>query len=273
MGRNIKKISLNIILLIAGAVTVYPFIWLVCSTFKKSSEINALHQTLFPKVFTLSNYVNMNSHFNFTRFFMNSLLIAVVVTVIVCYTSTLAGFVLGKYHFKGRDLLFSFVLGTMMIPWCVTIIPRYSLIKTLGWMDSYLALIVPFIFSGFGIFMMKQNMEGIPDEIIEAARIDGADEFRIFHKLVLPMSRNGISCIAIFQFLWMWEDFLWPYLVINSREKQLLSVGLRMFNGQYATDYGALFAASAISIIPVLIVYLIFQKQFIAGIASSAVKG
>ena len=147
------------------------------------------------------------------------------------------------------------------------------MIQSFGWMDSYKALIIPAMFSGFGIFNMKQNIETLPDEILEAARIDGADEFYIFHKIVLPMSRNGIASIAIFQFLWTWEDYLWPYLVINTKEKQLLAVGLKMFSGQYSTDYGALFAATAISIIPVLIIYLIFQKQFIEGIASSAVKG
>lgn len=273
MERKIKKIILHMVLLLLGVVTVYPFVWMVCSSFKNNSEINALEQSLLPKVFTLDNYVQMNTHFNFARFFFNSLLIAVAVTVIVAYTSTICGFVLSKYRFKGRNILFGFVLSTMMIPWCVTIIPKYSMIKEMGWMDSYKALIIPAMFSGFGIFMMKQNMESIPDEIIEAARIDGANDFTIFHKMILPMSRNGISSIAIFQFLWMWEDFLWPYLVINDREKQLLAVGLKMFNGQYSTDYGALFAATAISIIPVLVVYLIFQKQFIAGIAASAVKG
>ena len=121
--------------------------------------------------------------------------------------------------------------------------------------------------------MMKQHIASVPNEILEAARIDGANEFYIFHKIVIPMSKNGISSIAIFQFLWAWEDFLWPYLVIDDSKKQLLSVGLKMFNGQYSTDYGALFAATTISIIPVLAVYLFFQKQFIAGIAASAVKG
>ena len=142
-----------------------------------------------------------------------------------------------------------------------------------GAYDSYKALIIPAMFSGFGIFMMKQHIATIPDEILEAARIDGANEFYIFHRIIFPMAKNGISSIAIFQFLWAWEDYLWPYLVINTQEKQLLSVGLKMFNGQYSTDYGALFAATAISIIPVLLIYLFFQKQFIAGIAASAVKG
>lgn len=273
MKKKINSIVLNLVLLIMGAVTIYPFLWMLASSFKKNSEIVALNQTFLPKVFTFTNYVSMNSHFNFIRFFANSMFVAITVTVLVVYTSTLCGFVLSKYEFKGRNLLFGFVLATMMIPWCVTIIPKYSMIKAFGWMNSYGALIIPAAFSGFGIFMMKQHIAALPNEILEAARIDGADEFYTFHKIVIPMSKNGISSIAIFQFLWVWEDFLWPYLVINDSKKQLLSVGLKMFNGQYATDYGALFAATTISIIPVLLVYLFFQKQFIAGIASSAVKG
>lgn len=273
MRRKVSVIALNTILLLLGVVTVYPFVWMLSSSFKQNSEIMALEQHLLPQTFVLDNYVNMNAHFDFMRFFANSLLITLVVTVIVVYTSTLCGFVLSKYEFKGRKLLFGFVLSTMMIPWCVTIIPKYSMIQSFGWMDSYKALIIPAMFSGFGIFMMKQHISALPDEILEAARMDGANEFYIFHRIVLPMSKNGISSIAIFQFLWTWEDFLWPYLVINSEEKQLLAVGLKMFNGQYSTDYGALFAATAISIIPVLLIYLFFQKQFIAGIASSAVKG
>lgn len=273
MRRKISSITLNIVLLLMGIVTVYPFVWMVCSSFKQNKEIVALKQQLLPNVFTLVNYGNMNAHFNFMRFFMNSLFITLAVTMMVVYTSTICGFVLSKYQFKGRNLLFSFVLSTMMIPWCVTIIPKYSMIRWFGWLDSYTALLVPAMFSGFGIFMMKQHITSLPDEILEAARIDGASEFYIFHKIVFPMAKNGISSIAIFQFLWCWEDFLWPYLIINDEKKQLLSVGLKMFNGQYSTDYGALFAATTISIIPVLVIYLIFQKQFIAGIAASAVKG
>lgn len=273
MRRKISTIALNVFLLALGVITVYPFVWMLCSSFKQNSEIMALEQHLLPQSFTLGNFSNMNAHFNFVRFFGNSILVTVVVTVLVLYTSTLCGYVLSKYKFKGRNLLFGFVLSTMMIPWCVTIIPKYSMIQKFGWMDSYKALIIPAMFSGFGIFMMKQHISELPDEILEAAKMDGANEFYIFHRIVFPMAKNGIASIAIFQFLWTWEDFLWPYLVINTQEKQLLAVGLKMFNGQYSTDYGALFAATAISIVPVLLIYLIFQKQFIAGIAASAVKG
>ena len=273
MRRKVYTITLNVILLLLGIVTVYPFVWMLCSSFKVNKEIMALEQHLLPQVFTVENYINMNARFNFMRFFANSLLVTIVITLAVIYTSTICGFVLSKYKFKGREMLFGFVLCTMMIPWCVTIIPKYSMIQKFGWLDSYKALIIPAMFSGFGIFNMKQHIATLPDEILEAARIDGANEFYIFHRIIFPMAKNGISSIAIFQFLWAWEDYLWPYLIISTKEKQLLAVGLKMFSGQYSTDYGALFAATAISIIPVLLIYLIFQKQFIAGVASAAVKG
>lgn len=273
MRRKVYTITLNVILLLLGIITVYPFVWMLFSSFKVNKEIMALEQHLLPQVFTVENYINMNARFNFMRFFANSLLVTIVITLAVIYTSTICGFVLSKYKFKGRELLFGFVLSTMMIPWCVTIIPKYSMIQKFGWLDSYKALIIPAMFSGFGIFNMKQHIATLPDEILEAARIDGANEFFIFHRIIFPMAKNGISSIAIFQFLWAWEDYLWPYLIISTKEKQLLAVGLKMFSGQYSTDYGALFAATVISIIPVLLIYIIFQKQFIAGVASAAVKG
>lgn len=273
MSQKLKRGVLNISLLFMSVVTVTPFIWMLFSSFKHNSEITSAQPTFFPKEFTLDNYLSIQENFNFIQLFGNSLFVAIVITVLVVYTSTVCGYVLSKYRFKGRNLLFSFILATMMIPWCVTIIPRYSLMIKIGWLDSYLALIVPSMINGFGIFMLKQYITTIPNEIIEAARIDGASEFRILHKIIFPLSRNAIASIAIFQFLWAWEDYLWPYLVINSESKQLLSVGLQMFNGQYGTNYGGLFAATAISIIPVVIVYLIFQRRFIEGVASSAVKG
>ena len=273
MRKKTSKFIVYTLLVFLGVLTILPFLWMICSSFKTNPEINALQQTFFPKVFTTENYQKMNDNFNFIRFFCNSLFISTTVTFIVCCTSTIAGFVLSKYQFKGRNLIFTFIIGTMMIPWAVTIIPKYSIIRSIGWMDSYLALFIPTMFSGFGIFMLKQYCTSIPDELLEAARIDGANEFYILGKIIFPLCRNAISSIAIFQFLWMWEDYLWPFIVINSEEKQVLAVGLKMFNGRFSTDYGGLFAATAVSIIPVLMVYLFFQRRFIDGITASAVKG
>lgn len=271
--QRVMSVTLFIVLILAGIVTVVPFVWMVLSSFKTNAEISSLHQTLIPQEFTFDNYTSLQSNFNFLRYFANSVFIAVVVTVLVIYISCLCGFVLSKYEFRGKNLIFSFVMMTMMIPWSVTIISRYTMFMKAGLQDTYLSLILPVMVSGFGIFMMKQDISALPDELLEAARIDGANEFSIFHRIVLPMSKNSISAIAIFQFLWVWEDYLWPYLMIDSEEKQLLAVGLTTFNGRYSTDYGGLFAATTISIIPVLIIYVIFQKRFVAGVAAGAVKG
>lgn len=273
MGKKIMSVCIHVFLILLGIVTLVPFVWMIMSSFKTNAEISALHQTIIPKGITFANYLKMNDNFNFIRFFLNSLFLSCAVTFIVSVTSTAAGYVLGKYRFKGRNVIFSFIIGTMMIPWAVTIIPKYSIVQALGWLDSYKAIIIPAMFSGFGVFMLRQFCSSIPDELLEAARIDGANEFYILFKIVFPLCRNAISSIAIFQFLWMWEDYLWPFIVLNSESKQVLAVGLKMFNGRFDVDYGGLFAATTVSIIPVIIVYIIFQKRFIDGISSSGIKG
>ncbi|MDD3334274.1 MAG: carbohydrate ABC transporter permease [Eubacteriales bacterium] len=272
-GSKGSGILLNAVLILFSLLTILPFLWMLSSSLKTNVEISALEQSFLPKAPTLQNYLNAIEKMNFLRYFFNSFAYAVAITVITLYTSSISGFVLCKYRFKGRQLLFSCILATMMVPGVVTIIPRYSMMQLAGWLDSWRALIVPSLFTSFGIFMMRQSCTGIPDEMLEAARIDGANEFYIFHRIILPMLQNALSSIAIFQFLWAWEDYLWPYLMIRSESKQVLSVALNMFSGRYSTDYAGLFAATSIAIIPVVICYLFFQRRFIEGIASSAVKG
>lgn len=267
-----RTIFLNSILVILSLITIIPFVWMLLSSFAPNSEIVKIGGSLFPTPSSISNYLDVQEKFNFMRMFANSLFIAVTTTVVIIYTSALMGFVFAKFRFWGKNILFGVVLSTMMLPWAVTIIPKYEMMVDFGWLDSYKALIIPSVVSGFGIFMFRQAISQVPDEMLEAARVDGASDFYIFHRIILPMSQNTIASLAIFQFLWSWEDFLWPYLMINNEEKQLLSVGLRMFNGQYGTDYGGLFAATSISIIPVIIIYIIFQKRFIAGVSSGAIK-
>jgi len=270
--RRLGIVLFNLLLLVIAVFTVVPFVWMLISSFATNAQIVQLGGPLFPVPTTLQNYVNVQERFNFLRLFLNSLLIATITTAIVIYTSALFGFVFAKFQFRGKNILFGIVMATMMLPWAVTIIPRYQLMVNFGWLNSYRALIIPAMVSGFGIFMFRQAISTIPDEMIEAARIDGASDFRIFHRIVLPMSRNTLASLAIFQFLWSWEDFLWPFIIIRDQSRQMLPVGLRLFSGQFGTDFGGLFAATAISIIPVIIVYIIFQKQFIAGIATGAGK-
>lgn len=264
---------LNLVLIFFSILTILPFVWMVCSSFKTNVEISSLTQTFFPQSLNFDNYIQVLERFEFLKYFMNSLIYALVITAITIYTSAISGFVLAKYQFRGRQLLFAFILLTMMVPGVVTIIPRYTMMQTLGWLDTYKALVLPSMFTAFGIFLMRQACMPIPDEMLDAARIDGAGEARVFHRIVFPQLHNSIVSIAIFQFLWAWDDYLWPYLVIRTEDKQLLSVALNLFSGRYSTDYAGLFAATAIAIVPVIVFYLIFQKRFIEGVSASAVKG
>lgn len=264
---------LNLVLIFFSILTILPFVWMVCSSFKTNVEISSLTQTFFPQSLNFDNYIQVLERFEFLKYFMNSLIYALVITAITIYTSAISGFVLAKYQFRGRQLLFAFILLTMMVPGVVTIIPRYTMMQTLGWLDTYKALVLPSMFTAFGIFLMRQACMSIPDEMLDAARIDGAGEARVFHGIVFPQLHNSIVSIAIFQFLWAWDDYLWPYLVIRTEDKQLLSVALNLFSGRYSTDYAGLFAATAIAIVPVIVFYLIFQKRFIEGVSASAVKG
>ena len=271
-ARTIGSVILTVLLFVVALITIVPFLWMFISSFATNSEIVKINGGLFPTPSTLDNYVSIQENFNFLRLFGNSVFVATVKTVIIIYTSALLGFVFAKMRFFGRDFLFAIVMSTMMIPWAVTIIPQYEMMVSFGWLDSYKALIIPGLVSGFGIFLFRQSISGISDELIEAARLDGASDTRIFHSLILPLSHNTIAALAIFTFLWNWEDYLWPFLMITDESKQLLAVGLKAFNGQYGTDYGGLFAATSLAIVPVIIVYMVFQKQFIAGIATGSSK-
>lgn len=270
--RRVWSAVLTVFLFAVALVTIVPFLWMFVSSFAPNSEIVKINGGLFPAPSTFANYVSIQENFNFFRLFANSVFVAVTKTVIIIYTSALLGFVFAKMRFFGRDLLFGIVMSTMMIPWAVTIIPQYEMMVQFGWLDTYRALIIPGMVSGFGIFLFRQSISGISDELIEAARLDGASDTRIFHSLILPLSHNTIAALAIFTFLWNWEDYLWPFLMITDETKQLLAVGLKAFNGQYGTDYGGLFAATSLAIVPVIVVYVIFQKQFIAGIATGSSK-
>lgn len=265
--------ALYILLFIGSMVMLLPFVWMLLSSFKNNAEILKIPPTLWPTIFRWENYTRVWNEIELSLYFKNSLFVTVVKTGLILYTSAMIGYVLTKLEFRGRDMIFYFILATMMVPWPVTLVPLYQEMVWFGWLDTYTALIVPGIFSGFGIFMMRQFVSNIPTELIEAARIDGASEFRIVHTIVFPLVSSAISALAIFQFLWNWDDFLWPYLMINDSSKFLLPIGLAMFTGQFVTDYASMFAGTIISIIPVLIVYLLFQKRFIEGITMTGIKG
>ena len=269
---KIFRWTVSILLIIYTSIAIFVTVVTLMDSVKTRSDLLKSFIAI-PTSITFEAYKKVLFENDFIRYFGNSLIYALLITVITVYTSTIAGYVLCKYRFKGRDALFTMILMTMMIPGVVTLIPRYSIMQSLKWIDTYQALIVPSIFTAFGIFLMRQSCAVIPNELIEAARMDGANEFYIFHRIIIPQLNNAIVSMSVFQFLWAWDDYLWPFLMIRDTKKQLLPVALNLFSGQYSTDYAGLFAATSIAIIPVVIFYIIFQKKFIAGISSSAIKG
>lgn len=266
------QVALLLVLSLGAVVILVPFAWMVLSSFKPNVELVQLPPSFFPEEPTFANYVRVWTEIAFGRYMWNSLWLATVRTLLVLYTSALAGFLFAVYDFRGKRLLFGLVLATMMVPWPVTIIAQYQQMLWFGWVGSYVALIVPTLMNSFGVFMMRQFMAGLPRELIDAARVDGASEIGIFHRIVLPLSRAAVSALGIFLFLWSWDDFLWPYLMLLDDADYVLPIGIALLQGRYEVDFGAVFAGMSLTIVPVVVVYVFLQRSFIEGIAFSGIK-
>jgi multiple sugar transport system permease protein len=257
------------LVLVAG-----PFVWMVLSSFKDSQELHAFPPTLFPAQPTLENYTTLLSKLNFPLFFFNSLFVAAFVVGANLLFCSMLGYALAKLSFAGRSKVFMLVMATLMVPSTVTLVPLFVLMSALGLVNTYAALILPFAAGPFGVFLMRQFMLGLPDELLEAARIDGASEFRIFFQVVLPISIAPLATLGILTFLASWNNFLWPLVVSSSERMYTLPVAVATFAvGQNATDYGLLMAGSTILVVPVLVVFLALQRYFQPGIAMTGLKG
>jgi multiple sugar transport system permease protein len=252
---------------------IMPFVWMILSTFKDQSELMRFPPKFLPDKFTLKNYVEVFSSVPFLRYYLNSILITTVAVTLTLLTSSLAGFAFAKYKFRGRNVIFKTLLGAMMIPFPVTIIPLYIMIYNLGLVDTYLALIVTGSVSIFGIFLMRQFIVTIPDDLIDAARIDGCSEFQIFRIIVIPNIRAPLSALAIFSFMSTWNAFLWPLLVVNNDQHRTVQLGVQYFTQRYGDLMHLQITAAAMAVIPIVVVYLLLQKQFIEGITMTGLKG
>ena len=257
------------LVLVAG-----PFLWMVASSFKDAQELHAFPPTLVPVRPTLDNYTALFQKLNFPLFFFNSLVVAAFVVGGNLLFCSMLGYALAKLHFAGRNQIFLTVMATLMVPSTVTLVPLFVLMSALGLVNSYPALILPFAAGPFGVFLMRQFMLGIPDELLEAARIDGASELRIFFRIVLPISYAPLATLGILTFLASWNNFLWPLVVSTSERMYTLPVAVATFAiGQNATDYGLLMAGSTVLVLPVLLVFLALQRYFQPGIATTGLKG
>lgn len=253
-------------------VTIFPLVWMFVSSFKPMKEIIKMPPDFFPKEPTLGNFVTLFNTLPFLRFLLNSLLVTVISTVILVFVCALTGFVFAKFNFMGKKPLYTLILMTMMIVDEVLVLPLYMMITEVHLNNSYTALILPFLATGFGVFLMRQFITSIPSELIEAATIDGAGYFKIFIQIIIPLIKPALSSLTIFNFIWMWNMLMWPVVVVDSENMMTLQIAMSRFTSMYMTRYDLSMAAAAISTIPVLVIYIVLQKNFVKGIALTGLK-
>jgi len=264
---------LTYVLVAAGAVaTATPFVWLILSSFKSLQEVVLFPPTFFPKKPVFSNFREVFSMIPFGRYYLNSIITSVIPTVATVLTSSMTGMGFAKYRFAGRSLLFWIILSTMMVPFPATIVPLYVMVSRAGLVNTYAGLIVVGLSSAFGIFMMRQFIMSIPDELLDAARIDGASEFRIFLQVVMPLTKPAVATLTLFTFTNHWGAYIWPLIVVNSDRLRTLPLAIPYFSGQYFSFQNLINAASLMSIAPVLVLFMFTQRYFVQGIALTGLK-
>ncbi|MGO1055667.1 carbohydrate ABC transporter permease [Crossiella sp. CA198] len=259
--------------LVALALLVLaPVLWTALSSFKTSTELSLRPPRLLPESFRPDNYVDALGRFNFAVYLRNSVLVTVAATVLTLVVNTMAAYALAKYNFRGRTTLFLVILGTIMVPLQVIFIPVYQVVADLGLVNSLWGLIIPAAATPTGVFLLRQYMLTIPDELIEAARIDGAGEPRIFLRVVLPLCKPALAVVAIFSVVWRWNDFLWPLVVAQDEHTYTLQVALARFAAEEVVPFNLILAMSVVTMAPVVVVFLFMQRQIVQGIAQTGFK-
>ena len=261
-----------IFLTIFSLIMMYPMAWMLVTSFKTNADIRANRTKFLPTEWTLEGYRTAFEKAPIAQWFINSMLLVICITVAVIFTSTLIGYVFAKYEFRGKKVLFVILLATMMVPPQVTMIPRYLMIQEMHLFNTIWALIVPGLVSAFSIYMARQFIADLPDSICEAAKMDGAGPFRIYWNIVLPNIKPAIGSIGIFTAMMNWNDYLNPLLMLNDMEKMTLPLGLVIFDTQRVSDMSATMAAASMMMMPMIIIFVLFQKQFIKGMTLSGIK-
>jgi multiple sugar transport system permease protein len=269
----ILDIVIYCILSIVGITMLFPFLWMFSTSLKDLSQVFTTGINLIPNPIKWSNYVKAWSSIPFGRFYINSIFVAVTITAGQVFTSSLAAYAFARLKFPGRDKLFFGYLATMMIPGTVTMIPVFILMKTMGWLDTYKALILPGMFTAYGTFMLRQFFMTLPHDLEDAAKIDGCSLFGIYWRVILPLSKPALATLATFTFIWNWGNFIWPLVITNSEKMKTLPIGLSYFQDLHSTEWTLLMAASLIVLVPALIVFIFNQRFFTRGIALTGMKG
>lgn len=259
-------------LTVFSIIMVYPMAWMLMTSFKSNADIQINKTKFFPEKWTIEGYQTAFEKAPIAQWFINSILVVVIVTAAVIITSTLIGYIFAKYEFKGKKVLFVLLLATMMVPPQVTMIPRYLMIQEMHLFNTLGALIVPGLVSAFSIYMARQFIADVPDSLCEAAKIDGAGPFRIYWSVILPNIKPAIGSIGIFTAMMNWNDYLNPLLMLNDMEKMTLPLGLVIFDTQRVADMSATMAAASMMMMPMIIIFVIFQKQFVKGMTMSGIK-
>lgn len=259
------------VLSVFGIFMLVPFAWMMLSAFKTEAEIKRLPPTIWPETFTWENFGRLFTEMDFGTYLTNTLLITLFAFVGLLLNA-MAGFGFAKYRFKGREKMFLLVLATMMIPGQVTMIPVYLILNSVGLTNTMLGIVLPGFSSAFGIFLFRQFMSTLPDEVMEATRLDGASEYRMFAQIILPMSKPILAVQAILTFIGGWNSFLWPLIIANDQKLYTLSVGLQLLKGQHGTNFALQMAGAAFMVVPIMIVFMFFQKQIIENYNISGIK-
>ncbi|MCD6245554.1 carbohydrate ABC transporter permease [candidate division WOR-3 bacterium] len=270
---NLSKFVIYLLLVLGAVIMIVPFYWMITTAVKTPAESIKFPPTLWPSHFVWSNFAKAWKEANFGRYILNTLFIAFTTLVGVLFSSILGAYAFAKLQFKGRDILFISMLGIMMIPMPVYIVPGYLVLMKLGWIDTFYALIIPWTVSVFNIFLLRQHFKSIPNELYEAAVLDGCNHWQFLWKILVPLSKPMLVTISIFSLIGSWNSFIWPLVVTNSDKIRPIQVGLAYFMQEQSTNYVLLSAASTISVIPLILLFFLAQKQIISSYAKSGIKG
>ena len=270
---SIRKAISWLLLIFVAFLIIFPFIWMVVTSFKTEADIRSFPPVLFSGNYSFDNYKNIWSRIPFLSYYKNTLIFAGGVTIVSLICDSMAGYAFARLHFKGRNLLFSMVLVTMMIPFQVIMVPLYSQLFHMKLLNTYLGLIIPRATKAFGIFMMRQFFVTLPGGLEEAARIDGANAFQIYVRIMLPLCKPAMVTLTIFHAMYNWNDLLYPLILATKPEMKTLAAGLASFMGTHVVEYGIIMAGAVLSLLPIFIAYCLAQKAFVQGIAMTGMKG
>ncbi len=273
MRRGLVAAGLYLLLILGAAVTLVPLVWMAAASFMPAGEANSYPPHFWPSDFTLEHYRALFTRLDVARYFLNSTLLALSVTAISLLVNAMAGYAFAKLRFRGRDRLFRGMLAALVIPVQVAMLPLFLLLEQLGLVNTYWGVIVPGMASIFGIFLVRQYALSVPDDLLDAARIDGASEFRIFWSIVLPLCRPILVTLALFTFLAVWNDFMWPLIILTDNDLYTLPVALANLVGEHVQDTELMMAGSVLTVLPVLVLFLALQRYYIEGVMLGSVKG